>query len=566
MSGSFRHLTLAVLLLFILLGLILPGESTQAQEMDPAALIVGSVKDSQDQPVVDARVVLVKDGGKDPLAETTTQADGRYALALPGAFPDTLSVCVERSHFQDYSLRLSPNEILKLDAGETIVMHEITLQRQINPAFWVATLVFILVLGLIATGIIHNTLAALVGISVIFGVSYLGPILSDGLFIFDFTSSMRYIDWNVIFLIMGMMIVIAVIENTGIFQWLAFFAYRISGGRSWLLLPILMIITGIASAFLDNVTTMLLMTPITVQISLALGINPLALLIPEVMASNVIGVSTLVGTPTNILIGSYGNISFNDFLVNLTPGILMAFVGLLIYSFLVYRRELAVAHDASPLLMEKLAERGQITEPEQLKKAAVVFAGMIVLFVIGEHYHMLPAVTALMGATVLLIWIKPDIEEMIEAVDWTTLVFFMSLFIVVGGIQEVGLISIIADVIGRVVGDSLLLAMLAVTWLSAVLSMVIANIPFTAAMLPVIGFLTATVPGADSKVLFFCLSVGAAMGGNGSLIGASANMVTAGISEAAGYPITYSYFIKKGFPALLITVALAMAWLLFRFL
>jgi len=566
MSGSFRRFTLAVLLLFILLGLLLPGESIQAQEMDPAALIVGSVKDPQDQPVVDARVVLVEDGENDPLAETSTQADGRYALVLPGAFPDTLSLHIERSHFQDYSLRLSPNEILKLKAGETIVLQESGLQRQISPAFWIATLVFVLVLALIATGIIHNTLAALVGITVLFGVSYLGPILSDGLFIFDFASSMRYIDWNVIFLIMGMMIVIAVIENTGVFQWLAFFAYRISGGRTWLLLPILMLITGIASAFLDNVTTMLLMTPITVQISLALGINPLALLIPEVMASNVIGVSTLVGTPTNILIGSYGNISFNDFLVNLTPGILMAFVGLLIYCFLVYRHELAVAHDASPLLMQKLAERGQITETEQLRKAAVVFAGMLVLFVLGEHYHMLPAVTALMGATVLLIWIKPDIEEMIEAVDWTTLVFFMSLFIVVGGIQEVGLISMIADVISRMVGDSLLLAMLAVTWLSALLSMVIANIPFTAAMLPVIGFLTATVPGADSKVLFFCLSVGAAMGGNGSLIGASANMVTAGISEAAGYPITYSYFIKKGFPALLITVALAMAWLLFRFL
>ena len=566
MSGSFRRFTLAVLLLFILLGFLLPGESIQAQEMDPAALIVGSVKDPQDQPVVDARVVLVEDGENDPLAETSTQADGRYALVLPGAFPDTLSLHIERSHFQDYSLRLSPNEILKLKAGETIVLQESGLQRQISPAFWIATLVFVLVLALIATGIIHNTLAALVGITVLFGVSYLGPILSDGLFIFDFASSMRYIDWNVIFLIMGMMIVIAVIENTGVFQWLAFFAYRISGGRTWLLLPILMLITGIASAFLDNVTTMLLMTPITVQISLALGINPLALLIPEVMASNVIGVSTLVGTPTNILIGSYGNISFNDFLVNLTPGILMAFVGLLIYCFLVYRHELAVAHDASPLLMQKLAERGQITETEQLRKAAVVFAGMLVLFVLGEHYHMLPAVTALMGATVLLIWIKPDIEEMIEAVDWTTLVFFMSLFIVVGGIQEVGLISMIADVISRMVGDSLLLAMLAVTWLSALLSMVIANIPFTAAMLPVIGFLTATVPGADSKVLFFCLSVGAAMGGNGSLIGASANMVTAGISEAAGYPITYSYFIKKGFPVLLVTVALAMVWLLIRFL
>lgn len=253
---------------------------------------------------------------------------------------------------------MSLNEIRELGAGETIVMQDVTLQRLINPAFWVATLVFVLVLVLIATGIIHNTLAALVGVSILYGVSYLGPILSDGLFIFDFASSMRYIDWNVIFLIMGMMIVIAVIENTGIFQWLAFFAYRVSGGRNWLLLPILMLITGIASAFLDNVTTMLLMTPITVQISLALGINPLALLIPEVMASNVIGVSTLVGTPTNILIGSYGNISFNDFLVNLTPGILMAFVGLLVYSFLVYRRELVVAHDASPLSNGEVGRAG----------------------------------------------------------------------------------------------------------------------------------------------------------------------------------------------------------------
>jgi TRAP-type C4-dicarboxylate transport system permease large subunit len=319
MSGSFRHFTLAALLLFILLGLLLPGQSIQAQEMDPAALIVGSVKDPQDQSVVDARVVLAKDGEDDPIAETTTQADGRYALILPGFLPDTLSISIERAHFQDYSLRLSPDDIVELDAGETIVMQDIVLQRQIRPAFWIATLIFILVLALIVTGIIHNTLAALVGVTVLFGVSYLGPILSEGLFIFDFASSMRYIDWNVIFLIMGMMIVIAVIENTGIFQWLAFFAYRISGGRTWLLLPILMFITGIASAFLDNVTTMLLMTPITVQISLALGINPLALLIPEVMASNVIGVSTLVGTPTNILIGSYGDISFNDFLVNLTP-------------------------------------------------------------------------------------------------------------------------------------------------------------------------------------------------------------------------------------------------------
>jgi Na+/H+ antiporter NhaD/arsenite permease-like protein len=155
---------------------------------------------------------------------------------------------------------------------------------------------------------------------------------------------------------------------------------------------------------------------------------------------------------------------------------------------------------------------------------------------------------------------------MIEAVDWTTLVFFISLFLVVGAIQEVGLISIIAEQIGRTVGDNLLFTMLAVIWLSAFLSMVIANIPFTAAMLPVVGFLSATVPGAQSKVLFYCLSVGSAMGGNGSLIGASANMVTAGIADGAGYRISYAYFLKKGLPALLITVGLATIWLLYHFL
>ena len=286
------------------------------------------------------------------------------------------------------------------------------------------------------------------------------------------------------------------------------------------------------------------------------------------MASNVAGISTLIGTPTNILIGSYARISFSDFLKNLSPGVLLAMLGLIIYSEFTYRHELrgAGANGVSSLLMDKLAERARITEPAHLKKAGVVGAGMLALFILGEHIYLIPAVTALMGATALLLWIKPDIEEMIEAVDWTTLVFFISLFIVVGGVQEVGLISFIADGIGRLVGDNLLLAVLVVTWFSALLSTVIANIPFTAAMLPVVGYLTLTVPGAESKVLFYCLSVGAAMGGNGSLIGASANMVTAGISDRAGYPITYAYFLRKGFPALIITVGLASIWLVLHFI
>jgi Na+/H+ antiporter NhaD/arsenite permease-like protein len=299
-----------------------------------------------------------------------------------------------------------------------------------------------------------------------------------------------------------------------------------------------------------------------------MGINPLALLMPEVMASNVVGISTLIGTPTNILIGSYAGISFNDFLTNLTPGVLAALVGLVIYSEITYRRDLKSGGEngISPMLLEKLAERARITEPGHLRKAAWVGLGMLILFVFGEQIHLLPAVTAIMGATALMIWIRPDIEEMIEAVDWTTLVFFISLFIVVGAIQEVGLISFIATAIGRLVGENLLLAVIVITWFSAILSTVIANIPFTAAMLPVIAYLTARIPGAGSLVLFYALSVGSAMGGNGSLIGASANMVTAGISERAGHPITYVYFLKKGFPAMVITVSLALTWIIVHFL
>jgi Na+/H+ antiporter NhaD/arsenite permease-like protein len=547
--------------------LAVSGHGTQAEEPLPA-LLTGVVLDRQGQPVRDANVTLGSERGKEPLSEGVTQPDGRYALIVPESLPDDLAVHIERPHFAETSIDLSAGAIEALRAGTSIVLPDTTLLRRVTPAFWVATVVFVAVLVLIATGKLHNTLSALLGASIIFAVSYLGYPLKEDLYVFGFQGALRYVDWNVIFLIMGMMIVIAVVERTGIFQWLAFMAYRLSRGRLWLLLPILMLVTGVASAFLDNVTTMLLMTPITVQIALAMSVNPLALLLPEVLASNVVGISTLVGTPTNILIGSYGKISFNDFLVNLTPGVLMALLGLIVYSELAYRKDLKAsgASGLSPVLLEALAERGRITEPDHLKKAGVVGVGMVALFVVGEQIHLLPSVTALIGATALLVWIRPDIEEMIEAVDWTTLVFFISLFICVGAIQEVGLISFIADLIGRLVGENLLLAMLVVIWFSALLSMIIANIPFTAAMLPVIGYLTATIPGAGTKVLFYCLSVGSAMGGNGSLIGASANMVTAGIAERAGHPMTYAYFFKKGFPALLLTVSLAMVWLLLRFL
>ncbi len=526
---------------------------------------MGSVQNHQNQPLVGAEVAVLTTTGDGLIAETLTEADGRYILALPRTIPEKLEVEIQHDHFEKATIDLTASDLQRLKAGQPVILHPTILLRKLDPAFWAATLIFVAVLILMATGAQHNTLAALVGMASVFFVSYLGRPLREDLFIFDFRSALLYVDWNVIFLIMGMMILIAVVEETGIFQWLAFTSYRISGGRRWLLLAILMIVTAITSALLDNVTTMLLMTPISIQIALSLGINPLAFIMPQVMASNVFGISTLIGTPTNILIGSYAGISFSGFVINLTPGVLLALGGLILYSELIYRHELRSVQGPSPQLVEKLAARARITQPEELRKAAWVGAAMLALFLLGERVHLLPSVTALVGATALLAWIKPDIEKMIEAVDWTTLVFFIAIFIVVGAIQEVGVISFIADGIGWLVRGNLVLAMLAVIWLGALLSTVIANIPFTAAMLPVIGYMTATIPGADSKVLFYCLAVGSAMGGNGSLIGASANMVTAGIAERAGYPITYMYFLKKGFPALMLTVGLATIWLLLRF-
>jgi Na+/H+ antiporter NhaD/arsenite permease-like protein len=557
---------LVALLIGISLTLLFSSPGAEAQDSGSSRLVTGLVFDPQGQPVEGVQVTAVGPSGGDQVASGTTQADGRYALGIPSSVPDTLTIELDRAHFENKQIQLDSASIQSLKNGQTVVMPDVTLPRSIGPAFWLATVVFLGVLVTVALGRLHNALAALAGATLVLGISYLSHVVFEGLYIFDFQGALRYVDWNVIFLIMGMMIVIAVVERTGIFQWLAFMAYRISGGRIWLLVPILMIVTGVGSAFLDNVTTMLLMTPITIQIAMALGLNPLALIMPEVMVSNVAGVSTLVGTPTNILIGSYAAITFNDFLRNLTPGVLLAILGLVIYSELAYRKELRQASASSPVLLEKLEERARITQPGHLRKAGLVGLGMLIMFVLGERIHLLPAVTALIGATALLLWIRPDIEEMIEAVDWTTLVFFMALFIVVGAIQEVGLISMIADLIGRLVGNSLILSMLAIVWLGALLSTVVANIPFTAAMLPVVGYLTAIVPGAQNKALFYSLSVGSGMGGNGSLIGASANMVTAGITERAGYPISYLYFLKKGLPALFITVGLASGWLLVRFL
>jgi Na+/H+ antiporter NhaD/arsenite permease-like protein len=547
------------LLLMAVTSLVVLAAPSQQASPSVGFLLTGQLVDEQGQPVP-AAIVRIGE------AETESQEDGSWRLALAELPPGAAELVIEKPHFVRMVEPVSSRALSQLAETSAYNAGTIALEREITVGFWVATLVFVLVLLLIALEKLHSTTAALMGASLVFLSTFIGRAFSPDWFIFDFERALAYINWEVIFLVMAMMIIIAIIEETGVFQWMAFQAYRLSRGRLWLLVLILMLVTAVASALLDNFTTMLLMTPISLQIGIALGINPLALIIPEVMASNVGGISTLIGTPTNILIGAYAGIGFSDFLVNQTVGVVAALgvmAGFVIYH---YRGELLGGEGGiSPVLYERLEKNARIEEPDVLVKSAAVFVFVLVGFVVGERFHIVPAVPALVGATVLLIWLQPDIQRMIKAVDWTTLVFFMALFIVVGAVQEVGLISAIAQAVSDVIGTSLPLAVVFVVFGAGTMSVVVANIPLAASLLPVVEFLSGNIPGANSKVLYYALSMGAAMGGNGFLISAEANLVTAGITNQADAPISFKEFMKIGLPVTYLTLLTGFIWLAIRF-
>ncbi len=553
-------------MVLVFLSLLL-ASTASAQPQQGGNVLVGQAVNPQGMPIKNMQVKLWR-GAEETEFKTHSHSDGWFVLDMSKVSLDKTvwTLKLERRHFSVKMVELSQETVSRLAGGEAFCIGQVKVDRRKTAAFWITLVIFAFMMFLIAATPMHNALAALLGASLLLAMSAVGHLFNTDLIVFGFGDAVSSIDWNVIFLIMGMMIVIAVVEGTGVFRWLAFFAFKKSKGKLWLLMLILMAITAVSSAILDNVTTMLLMTPITIRIALAMDIDPLVLLMPEVMAANVGGLSTMVGTPTNILIASYSGISFSQFLINLTPGVLLALGGLVGYCLFIYRKTFKEqAGQISEALHDRLEKGAVIAQPEHLKKSGWVGLGMLVLFLFGEHLHMPPAVIALMGATSLLVWIRPNVEEMIEAVDWTTLVFFLTLFMAVGALQEVGFIDLIASGAGELVGENLFLGMLVITFMAALISTVIPNIPFTATMLPVVAYLTAQIPDAPAESLYFCLAVGAAMGGNGSLIGASANLVTSGIAERSGHPISFARFFKVGFPALLITVTLAFGWLLLRY-
>jgi Na+/H+ antiporter NhaD/arsenite permease-like protein len=439
-----------------------------------------------------------------------------------------------------------------------------TLKRAISPAFWIATLVLFGVYALIAFEVMHRTLAAFLGAALILFVTYTAGAFRPDYVILTFEDAMRAIDLNVIFLLMAMMIIVGVMKKTGVFQWLAYKSYAVARGNVFALAAILMLITAVISSFLDNVTTMLLIIPVTIEIALTLGINPLTLLLPETFASNVGGTATLIGDPPNIMIGSYANLTFIDFLGNLVVICLIGLAVSAVYFIYWYKKEYVKARAGNvQQVTQRLRDEYKITDKRLLAYCSIVLGITIFLFVIHGVLGMEPSIAAMTGAALLLVISRVDIVKMLEhEIEWPTLIFFMMLFIVVAAAEETGLIQIIADWVNEASRGSLALAVVIVIWVSALASAIIDNIPFTATMLPIVGYLSGVIPGAQSGVLWWALALGACLGGNGTMIGASANVVTVGMAERAGYHISFMEYLKVAFIPMIITVILCTVWLL----
>jgi len=414
--------------------------------------------------------------------------------------------------------------------------------------------IFLAIYALIVTEKIHRTLAALLGASLVILLKLV-----------DQREAFAFVDFNVIFLLAGMMIIANVMAKTGVFQWIAVEAVRRAEGQPYRLLLLTSVITAVVSAFLDNVTTVVLLTPITFFVAQRLGTSPVPFLISQVIASNIGGTATLIGDPPNIIIGSQMGKDFNDFLVNLTPAATAALVVYLVLARWLFRDELRAAtsvlepHDIARLVEE---ERKIVNVP-LMRISLGVMALTILGFLFSRALGLEGATIAMTGAVVLMIVAREDVHEIFNTVEWPTLFFFIGLFIIVGAVVKAGIISDLARTVLSWTGGRTDLAALAVLWMSGFISAIVDNIPYTVTMVPLIQQLGQSV---DREPLIWALALGANLGGNATVIGASANVVVASMSEARGHPITFAQYLRYGVPATLATLVVATIDIWIRYL
>ncbi|MCL6604490.1 MAG: ArsB/NhaD family transporter [Paenibacillus sp.] len=421
-------------------------------------------------------------------------------------------------------------------------------------AIW-AIGIFLLTYGLIISEKIHRTILAMAGavILVIFGVV-------------DQETALHHIDFNTLGLLVGMMLIVGITSETGLFKYVALKAAKVAKGEPKRILIFLFIITAFCSAFLDNVTTVLLMVPVTFSITKQLRINPLPFLISQIIASNVGGTATLIGDPPNIMIGSaVKELTFMAFISNLAPVVIIIVIAYIPLLLIMFGKQIKSTPELQQRIME-MDERSLISDHKLLRKCLVVLGITILGFFLHQTLHLESATVALSGAFLLLLLTgEPMMEKAFHSVEWITIFFFIGLFVLVSGLVETGVIAELASKAIELTGGDVLLSSMLILWLSAIASAFLDNIPFVATMIPLIQEM-GTMGVSNLEPLWWSLALGACLGGNGTLIGASANLIVAGLAGKEGYPITFMKYLKYGFPLMILSIIISSVYIYLRYL
>ena len=415
----------------------------------------------------------------------------------------------------------------------------------------VAVAVFVVVMITIMTEKLHRSLAAITGAMIVLA-----------LHVMPFDAAKEHIDFNTLGVLLGMMLFVSVVKLSGVFEFLAIKCARLAKGDPWKIMLLFVLLTAVLSAFLDNVTTVLLIGPMTLTVCKLLDVNPIPFFMTEILASNIGGTATLIGDPPNIMIGSAAGYSFFDFILYDAPAVAIILVAILGVFYALYGRKMNVDDEHKTRIME-LDEHAQIKNRRLLKQSVVMTALVVVGFMAHGALGLESCIIALGAAGIIMLISGESIEEALSNVEWTTLSFFAGLFVIVGALAETGVIGMLANGLIDATGGNVFITMLVLLIGSAVISSFLDNIPFVATMIPILLAMEST--GMDVTPLWWAVSLGACLGGNGTLIGASANVVLSDISKKHGHEITFAKFFKTGFPIMLLTILIAGVYLVVRF-
>ncbi|GAA5077518.1 ArsB/NhaD family transporter [Streptomyces similanensis] len=422
---------------------------------------------------------------------------------------------------------------------------------------WATIVVFVGAYALIISEKIHRVVVALLGAGLMLVIGATDDVSA-------FYSQESGIDWNVIFLLMGMMMIVGVLRKTGMFEYLAIWSVKKARARPYRVLAMLVVITALASALLDNVTTVLLVAPVTLLVCERLALSPAPFLIAEVMASNMGGIATLVGDPPNIIIASRAGLTFNDFVVHLAPLAAVLVVVLLLLCRVMFRASFVYDEDRAAEVLA-LEEREAIKDPRLLVQGLVVLALVVAGFVLHPVLHYAPSVVALLGAGLLVAVSTAETNEVLAEVEWPTLAFFAGLFVMIGGLIQTGVVDEVSRQLAEVIGGDEQSGSMILLGGSAVLSGIVDNIPYVATMAPITAGLVHDMGGAPDHAMWWALAIGADLGGNATAIGASANVVVLGIAERARRPISFWQFTKHGLVVTAATVAVSYGYVWLRY-